>query len=84
MATSTPSEEISSNLLKIQLVNLRKAKHMTQKDIANKTGLSLPCINNIENISDTSPTLRSIIKYISALDGEIFIKEVSENTFIKI
>lgn len=72
---------ISDKLLRMQLCNLRKAKKLTQKQLASISGLSESCISNIESGSDTSPTLRSLIRYTSALNVELCIvynKELRE------
>lgn len=70
---------ISDKLLRIQLINIRKSKKLTQKDISRLSGLSESCISNIESSEQVSPTLRSLIKYAEALDVEIFIKIREEN-----
>ena len=66
-------EFISTKLTKMQLVDLRKAKHLTQKQMSEISGLSTSCISNIESGENNSPTLRSLIRYASALDVNIFI-----------
>ena len=65
---------IADKLLRMQLVNSRKAKHLTQKQLSEISGLSESCISNIESGSDSSPTLRSLMKYASALGVELYIK----------
>ena len=64
--------DIQADLIRLQLINLRKSKHMTQKQLSELSGLSISCISNIESDSG-SPTLRSLIKYIYALNGELYI-----------
>ena len=54
---------IADKLLRIQLSNFRRSKGLTQKQLSNISGLSESCISNIESGSDTSPTLRSLIRY---------------------
>ncbi len=68
-------EFISTKLTKMQLVDLRKAKHLTQKDISDKTGLSLQCISDIENANGGNPTLKSLIKYLECLGLEICFQQ---------
>lgn len=67
---------ISDKLTRMQLVNIRKDAGLTQKDMRDKTGLSIACISNIENGEDTAPTLKSITKYLDALGYEMkFVKK---------
>ena len=68
-------EFISTKLTKMQLVDIRKAKHLTQKEIAEKTGLSIQCISDIENTSGGNPTLKSLIKYLECLGLEICFQQ---------
>ena len=68
-------EFISTKLTKMQLVDMRKAKHLTQKEIAEKTGLSIQCISDIENTSGGNPTLKSLIKYLECLGLEICFQQ---------
>lgn len=65
---------IADKLLRMQLSNFRKSKGLTQKQLSKLSGLSESCISNIESGSDVSPTLRSIIRYITALDIELYIR----------
>ena len=43
------------------------------------TGLSTSCISNIESGETTSPTVRSLIKYATALGVELYISPQSNN-----
>lgn len=72
---------INDKLLRMQLHNIRKSKHLTQNDISELSGLSISCISNIETGEQSSPTLRSLIKYATALGIELYIKE--NETLIK-
>ena len=65
---------VATQLIKMQLADIRKARHLTQKELAELSGLSEGCVSGIENGTDASPTLRSIIKYINSLDAELYIK----------
>ena len=65
---------VSDKLLRLQLTNIRKSKNMSQKDLSKASGLSESCISNIESGKQTSPTLRSLIRYATALGVEIYIK----------
>ena len=65
---------VSDKLLRMQLTDIRRSK-MTQKQLSEISGLSASCISNIESGEDTSPTLRSLIRYATALGVEIYIKD---------
>ena len=67
---------ISDKLLRMQLANMRKAKHLTQKDVSTLSGLSESCISNIESGSDSSPTLRSVMRYMVAIGADLYIKDI--------
>lgn len=72
MIFSDPTEQyISTRLTKMQLADLRKIKHLTQKDLSSITGLSIQCISDIENGNSGNPTLKSLIKYLDCLGYEI-------------
>lgn len=67
-----PTEQyISTRLTKMQLSDLRKIKHLTQKELSSITGLSVQCISDIENENGGNPTLKSLIKYLDVLGYEI-------------
>lgn len=67
-----PIEEvISTKLTKMQLSDLRKCKHLTQKEVSDLTGLSVQCISDIESTTGGNPTLKSIIKFLDCLGYEI-------------
>lgn len=78
MISISPVEQfISKRLTKMQLSDLRKIKHLTQKDVANLTGLSVQCISDIESEKSGNPTLNSLIKYLDCLGFEmVFQKKV--------
>lgn len=64
---------INDKMLRLQLTNARKAKHMSQKELSKLSGLSESCISNIESGESSSPTLRSLVKYTTALGIELTI-----------
>lgn len=66
---------IADRLFRMQLADIRKAKRFTQEQVSKLSGLSKSCISNIESGSDSSPTLRSLIRYMTAIDADIFIKQ---------
>lgn len=63
---------IKSNILKMQLINARKAKHLTQSDISKKSGLSLTSVHNIESF-DTNVTMDSIQRYADVVGAKIIL-----------
>lgn len=62
---------ISKRLTKMELVQLRKSKGISQKEMAQVSGLSIKCISDIESMTGGNPTLRSIVKYLECLGYEI-------------
>lgn len=68
--------ELSAMFLKGGFKELRRRSRLSQKDIAERTGLSLKTISSIENPMNTSnnPTLKSLIKYLSVFGAELEIK----------
>lgn len=66
---------IADKLFRMQLADIRKAKRLTQEQVSKLSGLSKSCISNIESGSDSSPTLRSLIRYMTAINADIFIKQ---------
>lgn len=75
MTNTNTDNLIADKLLRMQLVSIRKQKHLTQKQLSKKSGLSESCISGIENDTDRSPTLRSLIRYANALGIQIYISE---------
>lgn len=64
---------IADKLIRMQLTDIRKSKHITQKQLSEMSGLSESCISNIETGEQSSPTLRSLIRYATALGVELYI-----------
>lgn len=52
------------------LIKKRIEKNMTQRDIADKTGLSQQAVSRIEKYGNT-PSMANLIKYLRALDLDI-------------
>ena len=76
MIFSDPAEQyISRRLTKMQLGDLRKTRHLTQKDMSMITGLSVQCISDIESEDSGNPTLKSLIKYLDCLGYEIYFQK---------
>lgn len=78
ISTSEPIDlYINKRLTKMQLPDIRKVKHLTQKDVSEATGLSLQCISDIESLTSGNPTLKSLIKYLDCLGYEIAFQRKS-------
>lgn len=78
-AYSNTDAMINDKMLRMQLTNARKSKHISQKELAKLSGLSESCISNIESGESSSPTLRSLVKYATALDIELSIEFTSKD-----
>ena len=65
---------ISNKMLKMQLTNYRRTRGLSQKQLSSISGLSESCISSIETNTDISPTLRSLMRYATALGLEIYIR----------
>lgn len=65
---------IADKLLRMQLADIRKSKHLSQKQVSELSGLSESCISNIESGEQSSPTLRSLMRYLDALGIELYIR----------
>lgn len=65
---------IDTQLLRSELTELRKNKHMTQSQVAEISGLSRSTVSNIESGEEKGVTLASILKYARAIDASIFVK----------
>lgn len=65
---------IDTQLLRAELSEIRKSRHMTQSQVAQKAGLSTSTVSNIESGEEKGVTLASIIKYARAIDATIFVK----------
>lgn len=62
--------------LRMDLIKVRKSKGLSQKDIAEKSGLSISTISNIENTKDQrSYTIRSLVLYADSLGYEITMRK---------
>lgn len=64
---------LQDKFIRMKLADIRHSKGYTQKEIAEKSGLSATTISNIETGNNTYTT-RSLIMYAEALGYEIFIK----------
>jgi len=64
-------------LFRQKLAELRKTKNITQQDIQIKTGLPQQSISRIEKgtTQKQSPTLRTLLKYIDAIDCKLSITQ---------
>ena len=57
-----------------QLVQMRKAEHMTQSDVAHAAGLSQRAVSRIEK--GAGATINSLIKYLTGIGYGIELKKV--------
>ena len=62
---------LQEEFIKLRLHSIRKSKGLTQSELANKTGLSVATISNIE--SNCNCNLNSLIRYVDALGYDINI-----------
>lgn len=69
-------EEFNQEYELIQsLVKARKEAGLTQKEVAQKSGLTQQMVSRIEKI-DYSPTLANLMKYINAIGVMLNIKRI--------
>lgn len=66
------NNEISETIFRMNLANYRKQNNITQAQVAERSGLSLSCVANIEK-GRNSPMLESVIKYCDAIGLEIYV-----------
>lgn len=69
---------IDTKLLRTELAELRKSKHLTQAQVAERSGLSKSTVSNIESGEEKGVTLASIMKYVRAIDASLFVKSKGE------
>ncbi len=58
---------------KQELINARKEREMTQKEMSEKTGLSQQAVSRLEK--GTGGTIETVIKYLSALGYSLSIQK---------
>lgn len=72
--------EYEDLMLRMRLKSIRKSKGLSQKELADKSGLSVATIANIESDKETTFTMKSMLQYLTALEYEIDInKKVRDN-----
>lgn len=54
-----------------KLIEIRKQKNITQKELQEKTGMIQQAISRLEINKDITPTLKSLIKYAEALNCKL-------------
>ena len=69
---------IDTKLLRTELAEMRKSKHLTQAQVAERSGLSKSTVCNIESGEEKGVTLASIMKYTRAIECSIFVKSKGE------
>ena len=68
-------EEFQARIaLQQQLVQMRKAEHMTRSDVAHAAGLSQQAVSRIEK--GAGATINSLIKYLTGIGYGIELKKV--------
>lgn len=72
---SDPRERSKHNVaalldLKDALISQRKARGLTQKDVAERMGVSQPAVSEFERY-DSNPTLRTLRKYATAVEATL-------------
>ena len=68
-------EEFQARIaLQQQLVQMRKAEHMTQSDVANAAGISQQAVSRIEK--GAGATISSLIKYLTGIGYGIELKKI--------
>lgn len=77
MALSDQAFELalSNRLTRMELVELRKSKGLSQKQVAELSGLSVQCVSDIESTNAGNPTLRSMLKYLNCLGYELMFQK---------
>lgn len=64
-----------------KLKKFRKEKHITQKDLAQKSGISYSMVTKLETGEQKNPSLRTLSKIASALDIPVSDLFISKETF---
>lgn len=68
-------EEFQAKIaLQQQLVQMRKAEHMTQSDVATAAGISQQAVSRIEK--GAGATISSLIKYLTGIGYGIELKKI--------
>lgn len=57
-----------------ELTEARKKRNITQKVMQEKSGLTQQMISRIERDSETSPNLKSLLRYVNALGYKITLE----------
>jgi DNA-binding XRE family transcriptional regulator len=60
-----------------KLVLARREAGLTQKEIEAKTGLAQKAISRLENDMDTSPSIKTLRRYLNALGYELDIRKAA-------
>jgi len=54
--------------LRNRLVEFRKSRNITQKEMESRSGMTQQAISRLETSKDTTPTLKTLIKYAEAMN----------------
>ena len=60
--------------LRRELAMARKQRNITQTELKERTGLTQQVISRIEQDHEVSPSLRNLIKYVSAIGYELALQ----------
>ena len=63
--------------LQQQLINKRKAEHMTQKDVAQASGMSQQAVRRLE--TGSGATITSLIRYLISIGYRIELKKTGRD-----
>lgn len=61
------------------IINARKTKGLTQKELSERTGIAQGDISKLENGS-ANPSLRTLKRLAAAMDMELKVEFISKNT----
>lgn len=65
---------IADKIFRTRLINARKGTRITQKEMAEISGLSTSSISNLES-ENTQPSLNTIIRYLHSIGYELTIQK---------
>lgn len=66
---------IDYKLIVNQLKGIRKSMHITQQELAERSGLSRHTIINIESEGDYNPSINTLLSYAKAIGATIYVDQ---------